>query len=66
MPSIVTIKWGKQEYPDIEVDANGSVADLKAVLMSLTGEDPLAPVRTRAGSGCKVFAGAVESSMRVI
>jgi hypothetical protein len=43
MPT-VSVKWGKQEYPEVEVDASGTVADLKAILMSLTGAWP--------GCGC--------------
>ena len=34
----VSVKWGKVEYKDVDVDASASVEVLKAVLFSLSGE----------------------------
>jgi hypothetical protein len=37
----VSVKWGKEKFDDVELDTSGSVADFKALLLSMTGGNPI-------------------------
>lgn len=37
---IVSVKWGKEKYDNIELNTSEPVLDFKARLMSLTGVEP--------------------------